>query len=229
MEEERNIPLGSIINSLINQYPIKFGEDKRGDKKAIKMLVRRFCEKQYGLSGEDSQNLWERSTIYEQKKTGGQKEHQSHLFTEEETDFLLNAEKLAWSIIKTKVPPEQQEEAWAGWQERSGDRTEAARILEEQRRYLEEYDPDEDLSDEDDGFAVTEEELRAKKMEIMLEALFLRFFTPIDETLLKDDMLEMRYAPFTGITEETVKAERRLKTRKGYYYHERTEDEQPKA
>lgn len=64
---------------------------------------------------------------------------------------------------------------------------------------------------------VTDEDVKKKKFEMMIEAIFLKFFTPIDEKKLKRDM-QMSYVPSgADITTDMLMARDRLTNGLNYY------------
>lgn len=67
---------------------------------------------------------------------------------------------------------------------------------------------------------LTKEEVITMKNNIMLKALFEKFFTPIDETLLEEDMRQafILYND-SDFGFERVEAEQRLAHPEGFYYH----------
>lgn len=209
MDNERSIPLPAIVSEFVSLLKVK---ETKAEKKAIKAAILRFCNKPQVV--EAVGNLLEKSAVYTPDGTMKQ-----HLFTEDEWEFLMTSQELVFGLIKNRVSDNQKEEIKAAWLEQNENKIEAARARAEQWR----FDPVEDGPDDD--FFVTDEELRRMKMEIMIEALFLRCFTPIDEDQLRADMREMKMAPWTEITEQTVEARKRLEKNRSKYYKERTADD----
>ena len=68
------------------------------------------------------------------------------------------------------------------------------------------------------SFCVSDEEVIKKKMEIMIEAIFLQFNNPIDETQLRADLDTANFAQCgNNETAESISARKRLKNGTSYY------------
>lgn len=78
--------------------------------------------------------------------------------------------------------------------------------VKEQNEKITEYSIEDVIHSDDIAIDIT-----SKKLEIMIEALFLHYFTPIDEELLRHDMELTAFAAEQGFCdEETLTAQKRL-------------------
>ena len=124
-------------------------------------------------------NLWEKSTKY---KDGAKKPY--HEFDELERDLILSSPQIHKYVYRHKSPKEQEayEEAekQAEWENNA-----EQRALESGERIAEFQELE---SENPDPLYISETELQNKKLMLMVEALYLRDFEPIDEEELRSDM-----------------------------------------
>jgi len=199
-----------IIKRLEEKYGIEFTEEQSA---ALRKKLIVICKKIPAiLTDEDGKsrasNLWEASVCPHGKRP-------DHYFTEREVTQVLNSAELD-RYMKVYVLS-------------NSDQSIKYRELEKESEALNEKYPQfmaEDLEHAlsmreagENPFSVSYQEARQKAFEIMLEALFLRYFTPIDIELLRSDMeisAVMQSVP-DQYTPETLAACKRLMDYTNYY------------
>lgn len=134
---------------------------------------------------------------------------------------MSDKELIEWLIHQYILDDVAKVKAWEAWESEYQAISEAATLNEKRRKLSEDFDPE--IQDED-GFYISQDELKQTELYMMVEALFLQRFTPIDEEALIDDLLAMKEAPFVDCGEEHILAEQRLKHPLGNYYKIRLED-----
>lgn len=208
---------GDIVTELRELLGIKKEEEKDKEKnkkkdssgdqyRAIRTKIsRRFPE------------LWQQTA---KKKSSGQSEHR---FTNaQKASIISDKELIDWLIEYYVFGNDEKARAWEAWESEYQAMSEAATVNEKRQKLLEDFDPE--TQDDEDGFYVSPDELKQTELYMMVEALFLQRFTPIDEEALADDLLTIKEAPFVDCGEEHILAEQRLKHPLGNYYKIRLED-----
>lgn len=201
-KDNGGITLSEIRNELIKKYDLKDDEFfiNTFDKKLMAI-----CQKIY--TTKDGKNLWEKSTI---RKKGAKKN--SHIFFPNDKEKIVNSPELREYLSKRTTNET--------LRQTMRDELEAENENEVYRKMIESGEMDEiqeSLQKEPIIEFVLSEEFDQKLRDIMLEAIFLKFFTPINKTLLKSDMEMVRIVPFGEDTKETIQARRRLTDPKNYY------------
>ena len=163
--------LSDIMDDLLREYFVV----NEGDTDALRKAVQRVCEKMPA----GKVNLWEKSTKY---KDGAKKPY--HEFNEHERDLILTSPQIHSYVYRHKSPKEQAEYDEAEKQAKmesesvqqaleSGEMIVALKELENEN-----HDP----------LYISDTELQSKKLMLMVEALYLQQFEPIDEEELRGDM-----------------------------------------
>lgn len=178
--------LGGILDELIEKYYL-IPQDAHREKKAqirdtLFRTIKSICTDLAADPGSKSkESLWKKTEI-----TRGESSKPQHLFSAEDKQRLLESERLKNYLYKRCTQKEQ-----------------LSRDTEEQRKYeqiaeaqnkaairaVDEIRAGEYVEELCEGVLVTSEELRKKKLELMIEALYLRYFEPIDEEMLRKDMV----------------------------------------
>lgn len=201
--EERKYYMREIVNELLQQYYL--GENgidheyREKTRENLRKKIKKICEqnKVNGIT------LWERATVL---SAGREKE--DHIFTDSEKRWILHSSELQDYMLK-RAKPEEYRRYQKAEELNQQDRDYFDALAEEQAR----------TGALNDGiYGPTAEQIRAKKLEIMIEALFLEIFTPIDEEQLVADLTAVYVADGTGDhTPMDVAAMERLQDNRNYY------------
>lgn len=174
---------------------------------SIRQKLTAVCKTIPAVRNGENVSLWEKSRFVPagNKKAG-------HFFTEEEKNIILSHPALKAYIGKYSSGET------AGEQEQLAAEAELLNIFNAQLDNL----PEADGTGGEENLAAscfyTREEAHFEKLFLMVEALFLQHFTPIDEELLWNDMnkLPLLASTNTDFTPEIIKAIKRFK-KKDYY------------
>lgn len=201
---------GDIVTELCGLLGIE--KDKEGAQyRAIRTKIRRRFP-----------TLWQQTAISKPSKQGGEERISEHSFSNAQRILIMSDKELIeWLIHQYILDDVAKVKAWEAWESEYQAISEAATLNEKRRKLSEDFDPE--IQDED-GFYISQDELKQTELYMMVEALFLQRFTPIDEEALIDDLLAMKEAPFVDCGEEHILAEQRLKHPLGNYYKIRLED-----
>lgn len=183
-------PLSAVMDKILIKYEIKSTPEKL---MRLRKAVERFCKET---------NIWDTHKIQRGKR-------EDHFFAEEELRMIVYSQKIHDYVIKNLLEPEQSKRI-----KRLED--EADKLTEIQQQAWTDMEMEDTLNS---GYhtVVSPEEVRSKKLEIMIEALFLRYFTPVDMEKLKEDMEEVAYSDSGDIWPETIAAMERLADGRNYY------------
>lgn len=220
MAKEKQYSVTEILDEIIDSYQYSESEG------SLRKKIQEACE-QIPSADEHGRvsNLW--------KTSNGGKKGSNHYFTESEKSRILHSPVLT-DFIRERY--NEIEKEIGGFTGSDDDRKKCSEpvfnfmcrfwekvVLKEQeeeanqanREYFDSPDylkktPGIDLSP-------TPGEIMQKKIEIMMEALFLRYFTPVDVEKLERDMILVRLDGGDDITAETLKAISRLKDGSNYY------------
>lgn len=202
--DERKYSLRRIIDELMTKYyPNDSVEFRQRTRETLRKKIKSIA-KSTNINGVC---IWQRATVW---PAGHKKEE--HIFTSTEKMRLLESQELKNYLLKTAQPEI--------YQEQNRLQKKAEELNEEDRDYFDA------LADEqartgalNDGiYGPTAEQIRVKKLEIMIEALFLEIFTPIDEEQLVADLTAVYVADGTGDhTPMDVAAMERLQNSANYY------------
>jgi len=209
------IKLSEILDELNKTYHL---EDSAINRDKLRKKVESVCKEIY--IGNDQRNLWKKTLVLETEES----KKPTHKFLPSEKQRLLDSVHLLEYLCQRSEKPE----LINAKKREILNNAEIAKSLNKREEdflasvNMEDYQ--QELADYQ-NYSVSPEELRTKKMEIMLEALFLKFFTPINEELLKQDMEIINMGGGMDNTAETVGAAKRLKEGKSYY-KEKNEDEE---
>ncbi len=186
--------ISDIMDDLLREYYIV----NEGDTDALRKAIQRVCEK----ITIGKVNLWEKSTKY---KDGAKKPY--HEFDEYERDLILASPKIHSYVYRHKSPKEQTEYDEAEQQ--------AVAESEAEQQALESGKMIADLQEAEDGnpdpLYISDTELQNKKLMLMVEALYLRDFEPIDDEELRSDMRLAGMWQGSDVTPDGVLAKMRLK------------------
>lgn len=220
MAKEKQYSVTEILDEIIDSYQYSESEG------SLRKKIQEVCEQipsadEYGRVS----NLWETSN--------GGKKGASHYFTESEKSQILHSPVLTdfirerYNKIETEIggftcSDDDRKKCSEPvfnfmcrfWEkvvlkEQAGEANQANREYFDSPAYLKKA-PGIDLSP-------TPGEIMQKKIEIMMEALFLRYFTPVDVEKLERDMILERMGGGDDNTAETLKAISRLKDGSNYY------------
>lgn len=197
MAENREIKTREIVNEIIDRYGYKKIIVK---KELLVKEIRKICEKIPASQNGVSTNLWECSNAGKNKE---------HLFTKAEMDYIVTHYELCKYLLDwkhkdngpiDKAKTEKKLQALVDKHDRVMNRikseTEAFYDLHEPltktivSHYINETEQAYKLKEPSNDVVIFNdlEELKKKKIEIMIEALYSRYFEPIDEKLLHGDM-----------------------------------------
>lgn len=213
--------LGGILDELIETYYL-IPQNAHREKKAqirdtLFRTIKSICaDLAADPGGKGKESLWKKTEI-----TKGESSKPQHLFSAEDKQRLLESERLKNYLYKRCTQKEQ-----------------LSRDTEEQRKYeqiaeaqnkaaihaVDEIRAGEYVEELCEGVLVTSEELRQKKLELMIEALYLRYFEPIDEKKLREDMVVKNLVE--GTNDHDADSERALERLKNHaaYCHPRKQD-----
>lgn len=172
--------------------------------------IQRYCEKIPVTVGGKSTNLWDKIG----KRSPGKK-NTSRCFTEEDKIRLL----ANWEFQQYLCNISGNEALKTHLAKRLEARKRAEELNRAEAEFWATADVDKLRQEETDNTVclVSEEEFRQKKIEMMLEALFLKYFTPIDERKLMADMVCRSMGGSVDNTWETELARERLQDGRNYY------------
>lgn len=196
--------LPEIMDELIGQYQL-------GDSATVRDALRKKLEKVCrGIIVQENPklNLWQKSFT----TRNGQKKPE-HLFDENEKRLLLSSPDLKQYII-LRSQDNVKVEYFEAEQKAEEINQKAGAFAEEDMKCLQEAAPC-------GGHRISDEELYRKKMELMVEALYLKFFEEIDVTELLADMETADMRGLTDNTAETFLANEHLLAGSKYYCKEK--------
>ena len=212
-----------IIDEILEKFEL---EDEPCNRGNIRKKLNAICKKIPAVKNGLSTNLWDKTRI----KLDGRNKAE-HIFNETEKNVVLNHPELKAYIFKNlSVNSEELEQRLEKEVEEEKELKREADRLNRHNEWLnnlpeledlpadvqiEEYDDFEDLTAE---YFYSREEAHQEKMFMMIEALFLKHFTPIDEELLWKDMnvMPLLSSTNTDFTAEQMRAIKRYEN-KDYY------------
>lgn len=182
---------------IANDVILRYSEGKlsvpTGEADRIRKVLERIC-KQTIATGRTT--LWEKSTV----KTGKAIRHE---FSEHEKEMLMQSPELLKYLLSHERDYPKAKELLENIEE-------AERQNNIARQYVEEKSSEEGAVQNEEEFGVSGRDLRSAKLMMMVEALFLQYFTPIDMTKLEEDLELYKLGAGGTSTPETVAAEKRL-------------------
>lgn len=197
MAEFRNIKKREVIDEIINKYGFY---ESYTDRELLGKQVKKICLAEPVTQNGVTTNLWEYSNVGKNKE---------HLFTRAEMEKIVTHYELCKYLLgwkqKDKAPKDKDKtektlhsiiDMHDRVENRIKSETEALRELNEPVKkniishYINETEQAYRLKETSNEIETiyTIEEVKKKKLEIMIEALYSRFFDPIDEELLHGDM-----------------------------------------
>lgn len=175
MVDNRDVPMRKVIDEVIDRYHIDKG---CVDRTLIIKKIKKICLQEPITQKGVTSNLWECSNVGKNKE---------HLFTNAEKEKIVTHYELCryllncgFRSVKEKYKEETDEKLKAIIEIHEKIKK---RIKDETQALTEPYD----ISNTVETFC-SSEEVQRKKVDIMIEALFLKYFEPIDEDLLHGDM-----------------------------------------
>lgn len=194
------------MESLTDDLYISFNIQSEVLPKSFRSTTENYC-KRIKVGTEETE-----TTLFEKTKVDPTKKESAHFFNFEDITALFLYDDFVNYILKRSNDPEN---AIKQINEILGYAIANKNYLE----YLQNVDFNEQMKELNDYqyYAVTHQELKEKKFEMMIEALFLKFFTPIDEEKLRDDMELRNMGGGMDNTPETYAAYLRLQDPKNYY------------
>lgn len=199
--------LPEIMDELIGQYQL---EDSDTFRDALRKKLEKVCK---GIIVQENPklSLWEKSLTTQK----GQKKPE-HLFDESEKRRVLSSPDLKEYII-LRSADEIQKEYYGAEQKAEEINQNAGAFAEEDMKCLQETAPRA-------GHGISDTELYKKKLELMIEALYLKFFEEIDIMELLADMELADLRGLTDNTAETVLANEHLLAGSKYYCKEKKQE-----
>ena len=181
-----------ILDELLSRYYAPNEQDAANLRKKVEAVCR---EIKIGNT-----NLWEKA----KQPYGKQKRYR---FTAKEREEILKSDKLRVYIDKNKVSPQDYEDY--------------LRLTAQNEKYqaaLEAGYCGPDMDDTGtDGMTVTIADMRRKKMELMLEALYSMYYQPINEDELWQDLLLDAARQEDDVTDDCDRARKHLEQGIQYY------------
>lgn len=215
-----------LTDEIITAYHL---DSKMISRKSIQIKVQDICKNIIVCNGQTEKDLWSKT-----KHLSEGKKKAEHIFNEKEKDLIVNHIELKKYIIKNL--PLNSEELKEQLENEIKEKAELSKAADELNRQNTEFDnlPDSDgiefeestteyvgyteYEDNIDLSFYSREDAHQEKMFMMIEALFLKHFTPIDEELLWKDMnaVPLLASTNTNFTPEIMAAIKRYKN-KDYY------------
>lgn len=192
-----------IIQKIIDEYNL---ENSPSLRDSLRKKIISICKEL--RTGTDDKNIWEKSKILKENR-----KKPSHRFTASDKNTILTSPVLA-QYLYDKFPRNHKIKKLLEYTIKANKLNEAdyeyftSGAYEEDLKYIEERKCPDPISDKD---------VYQKKKDIMLEALFLKFFTPIDTDKLRKDMEIVALTEPMENTIETVQAQERLDNPSCYY------------
>ncbi len=206
-----------LIDEIIKKFEL---EDEPYNRSNIRKKLSVICKRIPAVKNGLNTNLWDKTRI----KFDGRKKAE-HFFSEAEKNVVLNHPDLKAYILKNlSVKSNELEQRLAKEVKEEKELKKEADKLNKKNAELDEL-PETDIVDSDDfdedltaSYFYSREEAHQEKLFMMVEALFLKHFTPIDEELLWKDMNKMPLLASTNtdFTPEIMKAIKRFEN-KDYY------------
>lgn len=215
-----------LTDEIITAYHL---DSKMISRKSIQIKVQDICKNIIVCDGQSEKDLWTKS-----KRLPEGKKKAEHVFNEREKDLIINHIELKKYIIKNL--PLNSKELKEQLKIEIKEKAELSKAADELNRQNAEFDnlPNsdgiefEESTTEYVGYSEYEdyldlsfysrEDAHQEKMFMMIEALFLKHFTPIDEEILWKDMnaVPLLASTNTNFTPEIMAAIKRYKN-KDYY------------
>lgn len=186
--------LSDIMDDLLREYFVV----NEGDTDALRKAIQRVCEK----IPAGKVNLWEKSTKY---KDGAKKPY--HEFDACERDLILSSPQIHSYVYRHKSPKEQAEYDEAEKQAKMESKAEQQAL--ESGKVI--ADLQEAENENPDPVYISDAELQNKKLMLMVEALYLQQFEPINDEELRSDMRLAGMWQGSDVTPDCVLAKMRLK------------------
>lgn len=191
MADNRNVPMRKIIDEIIERYDFDEG---LVDRTLIVKKIKKLCLKEPITQKGVTSNLWECSNVGKNKE---------HLFTSEERKMLVTHYDLCTYLLSCSFRNSGEKN-----KEKTDKKLNAVIELHDkvQKRIENETQALIELNEYSNEIMTfcSFEEVQKKKHDIMIEALFLRYFKPIDEELLFDDMETKASISGTNYTDVNV-------------------------
>ena len=189
--------LDELTKSIINEYKLPYSEDD--DTFAV--YRQRIYREVVKLKLVDSAV----------KRVNPDTKRKCMYFTEQHRQRILT-EKTLYDYVRANSSSEEirNEPRYKEVQRQISERREA--YIE----HLSSLNNDEDINPNDP--AISDSDFRSAKCQLMLEALFQLYFTPINDSLLRNDLDRVLKKDDLGLQIEDMEAERRLEHPEGNYY-----------
>lgn len=208
---ENSYKISDIIKRIEDENDLDLSESERG--KLRKKIISIFKKTPSTRESENGgyRNLFEASI----RPTG---ERKDHFFSLDEVKSLLDLSELQDYITENFILDLQKSE------ELARDKASAEKQNRDAIRAVDEIRAGEYEDELCEAVLVTSEELRQKKLELMIEALYLRYFEPIDEEMLRKDMVIKNLVE--GTSDHDADSERALERLKNHtaYCHPRKQN-----
>lgn len=204
--EQMYYSLSDIMDELLSEYASIGQKDRDNLRKKIEKVCR-------GIKVGDT-DLWDKSAVL---KEGGKKSR--HKFSPDEKRRILISDELFKYVLKHKSSEEYEEYVEA---EKA-----AAKAIEGERVFLESEGYGETMESIPDGghTRIDPKVLEEKKCYLMLEALYLKFFEPIDTDKLEADIVLRDMWNGLDITAQNMIAYKHLQLGSAYYCKEKKDPE----
>ena len=210
MEDKIYESMTEFANSLYDEFKI----NKYCSKDTFKKTVENYCKKTKIVYSIPTNNgmLNKETNLFECTKTNPEKKESAHLFNISHLEtLLLNEEFRQNCLMKNTTDKEYVEE-------RIKEELKHKIVSQERNEYEAIFNYADSMNNTYNPFFVSDDELKRKKFEMMIEALFLEHFNPIDEDKLREDM-ELRNIGQSEMDyrNDTFEATQRLKDATNYY------------
>lgn len=220
MEHRKLYNTERLVSEIISKYEL---ENEPIVKANLRRKIERICKGIIlSVNGKEI-SLWDKSrTVPDGHKKA------EHFFTANETEYILNHHELKKYVVnnlslnsdklreKLNKETEEKEKYIRAAKQRNAYNKKLTEQAEESVKY--DYDPFSKPHYSVEGDFYTQEQAHQEKLFMMVEALFLKYFTPIDEQQLFEDMNLYPYSASDGtdFTPEEMEAFERYE-KKAYY------------
>ncbi|MDE7433271.1 MAG: hypothetical protein K2N34_15345 [Lachnospiraceae bacterium] len=198
--------MNDLLDYFIREYYLENDPCRRA---ALNKKIRKICENTPVYVCGKEMTLWDKAAPLQNGK-----KRRLYAFTDEERELLrAKLYDYLYEISEHKEILDQKREVQLSAEE------EADRVNQANLEAMEECFGELKTGDEIPlSFYPSDDEFKKKKMEIMIEAVFLQFNNPIDNEQLLKDMEIVNYAQYAdNHTAESIIAYKRLKSGTSYY------------
>lgn len=217
-------PLPRIVDELMAKYELTGPNDTEEQKKLVRenlyRAIKGICEKTPAEYG-SRKTLWEATKTPSSPSKEGKSTKPRYKFTEKQKHQLLDSLELKKYLSARTRSDKCKKELEEDIQIYEQNTEEAKAQVAAAKEALKNFDPDEQRKKDAEaamleGYQVTSDEAHRAKMEMMLEALYLQFFEPVDMDAWKADMNCVLTTEPTDQRAASVAASKRLQDISNY-------------